>query len=91
MTFALLLGAGLCLGQSVDAFIGFNTLITKAGPNGVPKLGGGFYPSVGGDLIFLPHGLGVGAQVTWRGRQTNYFGVGERPVFYTFNMVWNTV
>jgi len=88
---ACLLWAGLCPAQSVDAFIGFNTLITKAGPQGPPKLGGGFYPSVGGDLIFLPHGLGVGAQVAWRASQQNYFGVGARPVFYTFNAVWNPV
>lgn len=77
--------------QSVDAFIGFNTLITKAGPNGVPKLGGGLYPNVGGDLIFLPYGLGIGAQVAFRGSQTNYFGVGARPVFYDFSLVWQPV
>ncbi len=78
-------------GQSVDAFFGFNALVTKAGPSGVPKLGGGLYPNVGGDLIFLPHCLGIGAQVAWRGSQANYFGVGERPVFYTFNLVWEPV
>lgn len=77
--------------QSVDAFLGFNTLITKAGPNGVPKLGGGLYPNAGGDLIFLPFNLGIGAQVSWRASQTNYFGVGARPVFYDFSLVWQPV
>ncbi|HUX66279.1 MAG TPA: hypothetical protein VMV31_02190 [Terriglobales bacterium] len=76
------------LGQSVDAFFGFNALVTKAGPSGVPKLGGGLYPNVGGDLIFLPHGLGIGAQVAWRGSMTSY---NVRPVFYTFNLVWEPV
>lgn len=77
--------------QSVDAFFGFNTLITKAGPNGFPKLGGGLYPNAGGDLIFLPFNLGIGAQVSWRASQTNYFGVGARPVFYNFDLAWEPV
>lgn len=83
-----LMWASFAGAQSVDAFLGFNTLITAAGPNGVPKLGGGFYPTVGGDLMFLPHGLGVGVQVAWRASQANYFQVAERPIFYTFNLVW---
>lgn len=79
------------LAQSVDAFFGFNTLITGTAPNGLPKLGGGLYPSVGGDLIFLPHGLGVGMQATWRASQADYFGLGVRPVYYSFNLVWEPV
>lgn len=74
--------------QSVDAFFGFNTLLTKAGPNGAPKMGGGLYPNAGGDIMFLPHHLGVGMQVAWRGSQQNYLGVGARPVLYDFNLVW---
>ena len=74
--------------QSVDAFFGFNTLITGTGPNGVPKMGGGFFPNAGGDLIFLPHNLGIGMQVAWRGSQQNFLGVGARPILYTFNLVW---
>ena len=85
---ACLMMTSFSFGQSVDAFFGFNTLVTKAGPSGVPKLGGGLYPNVGGDLIFLPHGLGIGAQVAWRGSMTSF---NVRPVFYTFNLVWEPV
>lgn len=82
---------GFSAAQSVDAYIGAGTLLTKAGPSGVPKLGGGTYLNAGGDLIFLPHNLGIGAQVQWRASQSQYFGVGSRPVLYTFNLVWEPV
>ena len=91
LALACLIWAGAASGQSVDAFFGFGTLITGRAQNGVPKLGGGLYPQAGGDIIFLPHGLGVGAQVAWRGSQQNYFGVGTRPIYYTFNLVWEPV
>lgn len=77
--------------QSVDAFFGFNTLVTRASQQGVPKLGGGLYPNAGGDLIFLPFNLGIEAQVSWRASQSNYFGVGLRPVFYNFGLAWEPV
>ncbi len=92
---ACLLASSLCLGQSVDAFLGFNTMLTSQNAgytaNGVPKLGSGFYPSVGGDLIFLPHNLGISAQVAWRGGMMNYGGYGLRPIFYDFNLAWEPV
>ncbi|MGH9466698.1 MAG: outer membrane beta-barrel protein [Terriglobales bacterium] len=88
---AVLMLAGFCAAQSVDAYLGMGTLLTSAGPSGVPKLGGGAYLNAGGDVIFLPHNLGVGAQVQWRASQTDYFGVGERPVLYTFNLVWEPI
>jgi len=76
--------------QSVDAFVGFNTLVTKTYSNGFPKLGGGLYPSFGGDLIFF-HGFGIGAQVAFRAAQANYFGNTVRPILYDFNIVWEPV
>lgn len=83
--------AALAPAQSVDAFFGFNTLLTKSSQSGVPKLGGGLYPNAGGDLIFLPFNLGIEAQVAWRASQSNYFGVGLRPVFYDFGLAWEPV
>lgn len=77
--------------QSVDAFLGFNTVITKTPPDGIPKFGTGLFPTVGGDLMFLPHGLGLGGQVAWRGSQTDYFGEGVRPILFDFNLVWQPV
>ena len=85
--------------QSVDAFFGFNTLVTKTGTvldptSGTPfgiKMGGGLYFNAGGDLIFLPHGLGIGAQVTWRAKANNYAGTYARPILYDFNLVWEPV
>lgn len=91
---ACLMMAGLTVAQSVDAYLGLGTLITKASPLaqfGVPKLGGGAYFNAGGDIIFLPHNLGLGAQVQWRASQMDYFGQGLRPVFYTFNLAWEPV
>lgn len=86
---------GFSAAQSVDAYIGAGTLLTKGAQDGLPKLGGGTYLNAGGDLIFLPHNLGIGAQVQWRASQSLYqnFGnpVGLRPVLYTFNLVWEPV
>lgn len=83
--------ASFGLGQSVDAFLGFNTLLSSANATGGPKLGSGFYPSAGGDLIFLPHGLGLGAQVAWRGSMSDFFGEGVRPIMYSFNLAWEPI
>ncbi|MGH9486971.1 MAG: hypothetical protein ACRD04_05205 [Terriglobales bacterium] len=86
--------AGFSWGQSVDAYLGLGTLITGPSPlasEGVPKLGGGAYLNAGGDIIFLPHNLGLGAQVQWRASQADYFGLGARPVLYSFNLMWEPV
>jgi hypothetical protein len=89
---ACLLWSGAAFGQSVDAFFGFDTLITGvSSPAGVPKLGGGFYPSFSADVMFLPHGLGISGLVAWRGAMADYFGEGERPVYYTFNLMWQPI
>ncbi len=86
--------ASLSFAQSVDAYIGLGTLMTKASSQadfGVPKLGGGAYLNAGGDLIFLPHNLGLGAAVQWRASQSDFFGQGLRPVLYSFNLAWEPV
>lgn len=74
--------------QSVDAFLGFNTLVTGTSANGLPKLGGGLFMNAGGDLIFLPHNLGVGMQAAWRAKQELYNGAVVRPLYYDFDLVW---
>jgi hypothetical protein len=81
--------SGLAAGQSVDAYFGLNAL-TASVPAGYAQLGGGVFPEVGGDVIFF-HGLGVGADVSWRGSQNNYGGVYYRPLYYDFNAVWQPV
>lgn len=91
LALAVLLLASFSSAQSLDAFLGFNTLVTGTSDNGLPKLGGGFYPTIGGNLTFLPHGIGVGAQVAWRASQADYFGSGVRPIYYTFNLTWNPI
>ncbi len=83
----LLLGVcGAAAGQSVDAYFGLNAL-TASVPTGNAPLGGGVFPEVGGDVIFF-HGIGVGADVSWRGSQNNFNGTYYRPLYYDFNAVW---
>ena len=91
---ALLMGLAtpaLAPAQSVDAFLGFNTLVTGTSANGLPKLGGGLFMNAGGDIIFLPHNLGVGMQVAWRAKQELYAGAVVRPLYYDLNLVWQPV
>ena len=99
---ALVLGfvlglASMASAQSVDAYFGFNALMAAHTPN-LPYLGGGTYLNVGGDLIWW-HGLGIGAEATFRARQALYitppsatgqqgFEAPVRPVLYDFNAVW---
>lgn len=85
--------------QSVDAFFGFNTL-TANHNDMFPYMGGGFFPSVGGDLILFNAPFlgawGVGGEVAWRGKQMVYtaqngFVAPVRPILYDFNLVWEPV
>ena len=75
--------------QSVDGFVGLDTLLTPPGPSSLPKLGGGAYINAGGDLIFLPYHLGIGGDATWRATQQDYLGAAARPIYYDFNLVWD--
>lgn len=90
--------AGVGAAQSVDAFFGFNTL-TADHNDQFPYMGGGFFPSVGGDLVLFNTPLigawGFGGEVAWRGKQMAYinsFGVFPvRPILYDFNLVWEPI
>lgn len=97
MACVLALGA-MASAQSVDAYFGFNTLTAKHSDL-FPYMGGGFFPSVGGDLILFNSAFvgswGVGAEVAWRGKQTVYtnggFSAPVRPILYDFNLVWEPI
>lgn len=88
--------------QRIDIAFGVSTILapganSNSGNNdhAPVSLGGGAYPGVSGDVLFW-HNLGVGAEVFWRGSQSdNYYasffgpGLGFRPVFYNFNAVYS--
>jgi len=81
--------------QQIDVDFGLNTLTappdTSASGDHFPQsLTGGFYPTIGGDVLFFHH-LGVGGEVSWRGSRSFYQGVPSqpfRPVFYDFNAIY---
>lgn len=81
--------------QQADVAFGINTLTappdTSASGNHFPQsLTGGFYPSLGGDVLFFHH-LGVGGGVSWRASRSFFQGIESqpfRPVFYDFNLVY---
>jgi hypothetical protein len=51
-----------------------------------PRLGG-FFSTIGGDVIFF-HGLGLGGEVSFRNGRTAYAGLMYRPSFYDVNAVY---
>jgi hypothetical protein len=51
-----------------------------------PRMGG-FFGTVGGDVIFW-HGLGVGGEISFRQDQGAYAGLSYRPIFYDINAVY---
>lgn len=81
--------------QQIDGFFGANTLTapsaTSASGNHFPQsLTGGFYPTLGADVLFFHH-FGVGGEVSWRASRSFFQGVSFepfRPVFYDFNGVF---
>lgn len=50
---------------------------------------GGFYPTIGGDAIFHRR-FGIGGDISWRGGQGNYAGLGVpyRPIIFDINGVY---
>jgi len=88
--------------QKIDIAFGVSTIDAPGASdannssNHVPQsLTGGAYPGVSGDVTFW-HNLGIGAEVFWRGTQSdNYLpaqfgnGLNFRPVFYNFNAVYS--
>lgn len=94
---ALLLGPANAHAQQVDVSFGLNTLTSasasaaSASGNHFPQsMTGGFYPTIGGDVLFFHH-IGVGAEVSWRASRSFYQGLETqpfRPVLYDFNAVY---
>jgi hypothetical protein len=91
------LAQGTAHAQQVDVFFGANTLTAPgaSAANGSTSyfpqsLTGGFYPTLGGDVLFFHH-MGVGGEVSWRGSRNFYGGLASqpfRPIFYDFNAVF---
>lgn len=88
---SILLLAGALQAQEFDGAFGFGTVKAPAAGNGFPSQSGGLYPSFSGNVLFWHH-LGVGGEVAWRARQTDYFTsfgiIPYRPLFYDFNAVY---
>lgn len=92
---ALFLGQGTARAQQIDVAFGLNTLTapsaSSASGNHFPQsMTGGFYPTLGGDVLFFHH-LGVGAEVSWRASRSFYQALASqpyRPVLYDFNAVY---
>jgi hypothetical protein len=49
---------------------------------------GGFFGTVGGDVVFFRHRIGVGAEYSFRTDRGSYAGLQYRPVFYDVNAVY---
>ena len=89
---AVLAFATLASAQQGDAMFGFGTLMSSGSCNnntGLCPEKGGLYPNVGADVIFHKR-LGIAFDVTWRGGQGNYAGIGlpYRPILYDFNGIY---
>jgi hypothetical protein len=96
--FAVFALSDLASAQQGDAAIGFGTLLapgaSSCGYNGsegtfaCPEKGG-LYPTIGGDAIFHKR-FGIGGDITWRGGQGNYAGLGVpyRPILFDINGVY---
>jgi hypothetical protein len=84
--------------QQIDVAFGGDTISAPSATSASSgfsqqSLSGGFYPTLSGDVIFY-HGLGVGAEVSWRGSR-NYYqpslyfnSLPYRPVFVDFDAVY---
>jgi hypothetical protein len=97
----LLCFCGLFLSQStahaqqIDVAFGANTLTappasSASGDHFPQSLTGGFYPTLGGDVLFFHH-LGIGGEVSWRASRSYFQGLFSqpyRPVFYDFNAIY---
>jgi hypothetical protein len=96
--FALFVLSSLASAQQGDAAIGFGTILAPGAAScGYSGAGGafacaekgGFYPTIGGDVIFHKR-FGIGGDITWRGGQGNYAGLGVpyRPIIFDINGVY---
>lgn len=65
--------------QRIDTFGTGNPFTT-------PSMGGAF-AKIGADYMFKPW-IGMGAETDFRFSQGDYAGLGYRPLFYDFNVIW---
>jgi hypothetical protein len=92
---AVFLSQGTAHAQQIDVDLGLNTLTapsasSASGDHFPQSLTGGFYPTIGGDVLFFHH-LGVGGEVSWRASRSYFQGLSSlpyRPVFYDFNAIY---
>jgi hypothetical protein len=89
----------LASAQQGDIAIGFGTLLSPgaAACQGSSNSAygvicpekGGLYPSIGGDAIFHKR-VGIGFDITWKGGQGNFAGLGVpyRPIIFNVNGVY---
>jgi hypothetical protein len=81
------------LAQQVDAAFGLSAVsgpsASSASGNFSPQsIGGGVFPTISGDFLFLHH-FGVQGEVSWRATRSLYAGFQPfRPLFYDFNAIW---
>ena len=91
----LFLTQGTAHAQQIDVAFGADTLTAPSassatGDHFPQSLTGGFYPTIGGDVLFWHH-LGVGGEVSWRGSRGYFQGLASqpfRPVLYDFDAVY---
>jgi hypothetical protein len=98
LSFLLVLGsAWLVQAQSASGYLAGGTATdSSTGPLNTLGAGvtfntpsmGGFFGTVGGDVIFHHHRLGVGAEYCFRKDRGPYAGLAYRPVFYDVNAVY---
>lgn len=87
---------GTAHAQKVDLAFGISTTEAPgaSSANGIDhlpvSLTGGAYPGFSGDFLLF-HNFGVGAELFWKGSQSDYAGQGfnYRPIFYDFNAVYS--
>ena len=98
IAFVMFAGASLSQAQTgLDVFVGVGTAQDSSSgaqidtygtgnPFTTPALAGVF-GRVGADYMFRPW-IGAGAETDWRFSQGGYAGLGYRPLFYDFNVVF---
>ena len=73
-------------GTATDSSIGSINTLDGGVVYSAPSLGG-FFETVGGDVIFF-HNLGIGAEVSFRNGKAPYAGLEYSPKFYDVNVVY---
>jgi hypothetical protein len=98
LAFALCLGVTLANAQTgLDVFFGVGTATDSSNHQAIDTFGtgnpftspsmAGTFRKAGADFMFKPW-IGVGAETDFRFSQGAYAGLGYRPLFYDFNVIW---